>query len=98
MSCGSATLTPPRCRCCREAAAVPPERLGAYLREFDALLGRFGRRGVTYGHYGDGCIHVRVDFDLLSGSGAARYRSFLEAAADLVVSHGGSVSGEHGDG
>ena len=81
-----------------EDAAVPPERLGAYLREFDALLERFGRRGVTYGHYGDGCIHVRIDFDLLSTGGAAGYRSFMEAAADLVVSHGGSVSGEHGDG
>src|SRR5690606_14340968 len=64
-----------------EDAAVPPERLGAYLREFDALLERFGYRGVSYGHYGDGCIHVRIDFDLLSRSGAAKYRSFLEAAA-----------------
>lgn len=81
-----------------EDAAVPPERLGAYLREFDALLERFGYRGVFYGHYGDGCIHVRIDFDLLSRSGAAKYRSFLEAAADLVVAHGGSLSGEHGDG
>ncbi|MGW1675801.1 FAD-binding and (Fe-S)-binding domain-containing protein [Saccharopolyspora sp. NPDC002376] len=81
-----------------EDAAVPPEQLGSYLREFDALLARFGRRGVTYGHYGDGCIHVRIDFDLLSGPGTAEYRSFLEAAADLVVAHGGSVSGEHGDG
>ncbi|MFR9731605.1 FAD-binding and (Fe-S)-binding domain-containing protein [Saccharopolyspora sp. MS10] len=81
-----------------EDAAVPPERLGTYLREFDALLARFGRKGVTYGHYGDGCIHVRVDFDLLTGSGAARYREFMEAAADLVAAHGGSVSGEHGDG
>src|SRR5690606_41368923 len=81
-----------------EDAAVPPERLGAYLREFDALLERFGYRGVSYGHYGDGCIHVRIDFDLLSRSGAAKYRSFLEAAADLVVAHGGSLSGEHGDG
>ncbi|MER7012637.1 FAD-binding and (Fe-S)-binding domain-containing protein [Saccharopolyspora sp. NPDC000359] len=81
-----------------EDAAVPPEQLGSYLREFDALLARFGRRGVTYGHYGDGCIHVRIDFDLLSRPGTAEYRSFLEAAADLVVAHGGSVSGEHGDG
>jgi FAD/FMN-containing dehydrogenase/Fe-S oxidoreductase len=81
-----------------EDAAVPPERLGAYLREFDALLERSGRRGVTYGHYGDGCIHVRIDFDLLSGPGAKQYRSFLEEAADLVVTHGGSISGEHGDG
>jgi FAD/FMN-containing dehydrogenase/Fe-S oxidoreductase len=77
-----------------EDAAVPPARLGAYLRDFDRLLGRHGRRGPTYGHYGDGCLHVRIDFDL-RGPG---YRSFLEEAADLVVSHGGSLSGEHGDG
>ncbi|MDR6594970.1 FAD-binding and (Fe-S)-binding domain-containing protein [Saccharothrix longispora] len=76
-----------------EDAAVPPERLGAYLREFDALLAGHGRRGVTYGHYGEGCLHVRVDFDLARG-----LRSFLRDAADLVVAHGGSLSGEHGDG
>ncbi|NUT97884.1 MAG: FAD-binding oxidoreductase, partial [Saccharothrix sp.] len=76
-----------------EDAAVPPERLGAYLREFDALLAGHGRRGVTYGHFGEGCLHVRIDFDLRAG-----YRSFLEDAADLVVAHGGSLSGEHGDG
>ena len=81
-----------------EDAAVPPEQLGSYLREFDALLERFGHRGVPYGHYGDGCIHVRIDFDLRSRPGAGDYRAFLEAAADLVVAHGGSVSGEHGDG
>lgn len=81
-----------------EDAAVPPENLGAYLREFDALLESYGRKGVTYGHYGDGCIHVRIDFDLLSNPGARTYREFMEAAADLVVRHGGSVSGEHGDG
>nr|WP_238598679.1 FAD-binding and (Fe-S)-binding domain-containing protein [Saccharothrix sp. ALI-22-I] len=76
-----------------EDAAVPPERLGAYLREFDALLAGHGRRGVTYGHYGEGCVHVRIDFDFARG-----HRSFLEDAADLVVAHGGSLSGEHGDG
>ncbi|WP_433273111.1 FAD-binding and (Fe-S)-binding domain-containing protein [Actinosynnema sp. CS-041913] len=76
-----------------EDAAVPPERLGSYLREFDALLTGHGRRGVTYGHFGEGCLHVRIDFDLRAG-----YRSFLEDAADLVVAHGGSLSGEHGDG
>jgi FAD/FMN-containing dehydrogenase/Fe-S oxidoreductase len=77
-----------------EDAAVPPSRLGAYLRDFDQLLGRHGRRGPTYGHYGDGCLHVRIDFDL-HGPG---YRKFMAEAADLVVSHGGSLSGEHGDG
>lgn len=76
-----------------EDAAVPPERLGTYLREFDQLLARYGRRGITYGHYGEGCLHVRIDFDLAAG-----HRAFLEDAADLVVSHGGSLSGEHGDG
>ncbi|WP_089956239.1 FAD-binding and (Fe-S)-binding domain-containing protein [Lentzea xinjiangensis] len=76
-----------------EDAAVPPERLGAYLREFDELLAGHGRRGITYGHYGEGCLHVRIDFDLAHG-----YREFLQDAADLVVRHGGSLSGEHGDG
>ncbi|GLZ31546.1 lactate dehydrogenase [Lentzea sp. NBRC 105346] len=76
-----------------EDAAVPPENLGRYLRDFDALLGRHGRRGITYGHYGEGCIHVRIDFDFAKG-----HRRFLEEAADLVISHGGSLSGEHGDG
>jgi Fe-S oxidoreductase len=81
-----------------EDAAVPPEQLGSYLREFDGLLERFGHQGVPYGHYGDGCIHVRIDFDIRTREGSADYRAFLEAAADLVVAHGGSVSGEHGDG
>ncbi|WP_052428183.1 FAD-binding and (Fe-S)-binding domain-containing protein [Actinopolyspora erythraea] len=81
-----------------EDAAVPPRNLGAYLREFDELLRRFGYHGVSYGHYGDGCVHVRIDFDLMSRAGAADYRSFLESAAELTVAHGGSLSGEHGDG
>jgi FAD/FMN-containing dehydrogenase/Fe-S oxidoreductase len=79
-----------------EDAAVPPERLGDYLRDFAGLLKRHGRRGTYYGHFGEGCIHVRLDFDLVRGVPA--FRSFLEDAADLVVSHGGSLSGEHGDG
>ena len=54
-----------------EDAAVPPERFGAYLREFDALLARHGRRGVYYGHFGDGCLHVRIDFDLATRPGIA---------------------------
>ncbi len=81
-----------------EDAAVPPERFGAYLREFDTVLSRHGRRGVYYGHFGDGCLHVRIDFDLASRAGIANFRAFLEDAADLAVAHGGSLSGEHGDG
>ncbi|KWX01308.1 dimethylmenaquinone methyltransferase [Carbonactinospora thermoautotrophica] len=81
-----------------EDAAVPPERLGDYLRDFKALLARHGRRGVTYGHFGEGCVHVRIDFDLITPAGVAGFRRFLEEAADLVVRYGGSLSGEHGDG
>ena len=81
-----------------EDAAVPPERLGAYLREFKQLMRAHGRRSVVYGHYGEGCLHMRLDFDLLSEPGIAGFRRFLEEAADLVAAHGGSLSGEHGDG
>lgn len=81
-----------------EDAAVPPERLADYLRGLDELMGRYGLSGASYGHFGEGCMHMRIDFDLLSAEGVAAYRSFVEEATDLVVSLGGSVSGEHGDG
>ncbi|UOB12117.1 FAD-binding oxidoreductase [Streptomyces sp. HP-A2021] len=81
-----------------EDCAVPPARLGEYLRDFRALLGAHGLRGTPYGHFGDGCIHVRIDFDLLTEPGIARFRRFSEELAELVVAHGGSLSGEHGDG
>ncbi|MEU6685225.1 FAD-binding and (Fe-S)-binding domain-containing protein [Streptomyces sp. NPDC046832] len=81
-----------------EDCAVPPARLGAYLRDFRALMAAHGLRGTPYGHFGDGCIHVRIDFDLLTEAGVARFRRFSEELADLVVTHGGSLSGEHGDG
>ncbi|MEU4268664.1 FAD-binding and (Fe-S)-binding domain-containing protein [Streptomyces sp. NPDC026092] len=81
-----------------EDCAVPPARLGSYLREFRALLTEYGLRGTPYGHFGDGCVHVRIDFDLYSAAGVGRFREFSEAVADLVVAHGGSLSGEHGDG
>ncbi|MEV6011919.1 FAD-binding and (Fe-S)-binding domain-containing protein [Streptomyces sp. NPDC051976] len=81
-----------------EDCAVPPARLGAYLRDFRALLAEHGLRGAPYGHFGDGCVHVRIDFDLREAAGVARFRRFSEATADLVVAHGGSLSGEHGDG
>ncbi|MFE6285714.1 FAD-linked oxidase C-terminal domain-containing protein [Streptomyces sp. NPDC057877] len=81
-----------------EDCAVPPARLGAYLRDFRALLAAHGLRGTPYGHFGDGCVHVRIDFDLLTEPGVARFRRFSEELAALVVAHGGSLSGEHGDG
>ncbi|MGW6575883.1 FAD-binding and (Fe-S)-binding domain-containing protein [Streptomyces sp. NPDC054945] len=81
-----------------EDCAVPPARLGAYLREFRALLAAHGLRGSPYGHFGEGCVHVRIDFDLVSAPGIARFREFSGELADLVVAHGGSLSGEHGDG
>ncbi|MER5182861.1 FAD-binding and (Fe-S)-binding domain-containing protein [Streptomyces sp. NPDC002896] len=81
-----------------EDCAVPPARLGGYLRDFRALLTQHGLRGTPYGHFGDGCIHVRIDFDLLTPEGIGRFRRFSEELADVVVAHGGSLSGEHGDG
>ncbi len=81
-----------------EDAAVPPAQLGAYLRRFHTLLSSHGLRGITYGHFGEGCIHVRIDFDLVSSAGIAVYRRFLTEGAELVAEYGGSVSGEHGDG
>jgi FAD/FMN-containing dehydrogenase/Fe-S oxidoreductase len=81
-----------------EDAAVPPERLGAYLRGLDELLEANGLSGASYGHFGEGCMHMRIDFDLLSPRGLTTYREFVEHATDLVVELGGSVSGEHGDG
>ncbi|MGV8908490.1 MAG: FAD-binding and (Fe-S)-binding domain-containing protein [Propionicimonas sp.] len=81
-----------------EDAAVPPEALGAYLRALDALLATHGLHGLPYGHFGEGCVHVRIDFELSSTAGVAGYRWFVEDAADLAASFGGSMSGEHGDG
>ncbi|MBB4662385.1 FAD-binding and (Fe-S)-binding domain-containing protein [Conexibacter arvalis] len=81
-----------------EDSAVPPERLGEYIPRLQALYARHGLRGAMYGHFGQGCIHSRIDFDLRSAAGVRRYRAFLEDAAELVASFGGSLSGEHGDG
>ncbi|CAM9972057.1 unnamed protein product, partial [Phaeothamnion confervicola] len=81
-----------------EDAAVDPLRLGDYLREFQALVDSCGYRTSLYGHFGDGCIHARITYDLRSVEGIAQWREFLRRAADLVVKYGGSLSGEHGDG
>ena len=81
-----------------EDAAVPPDRLAGYLTELHQLLRDQGMGGVTYGHFGEGCIHLRVGFGLDKPGGQARFGGFMEAAADLVARHGGTLSGEHGDG
>ncbi|GAB3589760.1 FAD-binding and (Fe-S)-binding domain-containing protein [Angustibacter peucedani] len=81
-----------------EDAAVPPERLGAYLREFDALMAEHRLTGLPYGHFGDGCLHIRIDFPFDRADGTAVFRSFLLDAGRLAAAHGGSMSGEHGDG
>ncbi len=79
-------------------AAVPPEKLGNYLRDIRKLLDEYNYHTAFYGHFGHGCIHMRVSFDLQSEQGIRNYMEFVDRAADLVVSYGGSLSGEHGDG
>ena len=81
-----------------EDAAVPPAQLGAYLRDFEALLVQHQVNGHPYGHFGDGCVHIRIDFPLDEPGGHAVFRDFVTDAARLTASHGGSLSGEHGDG
>jgi FAD/FMN-containing dehydrogenase/Fe-S oxidoreductase len=81
-----------------EDAAIPPVKLGAYLRDFYKLCDTYGYFVVLYGHFGQGCIHARMDFDLKTTEGVAKYRSFVTEAAKIVVGYGGSLSGEHGDG
>ncbi len=81
-----------------EDSAVPPEKMGDYLRDLRALFDRHGYDGSFYGHFGQGCLHTRINFDLKTTAGIKNFRSFIEEAADLVVGYGGSLSGEHGDG
>jgi FAD/FMN-containing dehydrogenase/Fe-S oxidoreductase len=81
-----------------EDAAVSPEKLGAYLRDLRKMMAAFHYKGSLYGHFGHACVHTRLNFDLQSKEGIAKFRRFVEEAADLVVSYGGSLSGEHGDG
>ncbi|MGC2162780.1 MAG: FAD-binding and (Fe-S)-binding domain-containing protein [Silvibacterium sp.] len=79
-------------------SAVAPEKLGGYLRDIRKLMDEYSYTGAFYGHFGHGCIHMRISFDLQSEAGIRKYHEFVERAADLVVSYGGSLSGEHGDG
>jgi len=81
-----------------EDSAVPPDKVGDYLRDLNKLYAKFGYRGALYGHFGQGCIHTRINFDLVTADGIQKYRSFIGEAAELVHEYGGSLSGEHGDG
>ena len=81
-----------------EDSAVAPEKLGGYLRDLRKLLDQYGYRGSYYGHFGHACVHVRISFDFETEEGIRKFRAFAEEASDLVVSYGGSFSGEHGDG
>jgi FAD/FMN-containing dehydrogenase/Fe-S oxidoreductase len=81
-----------------EDAAVPPDQLGRYLRAIFALMGEYGYSSPIYGHYGQGCVHMRVNFDFCTEAGIRNFREFIDRAADIVVQFGGSFSGEHGDG
>jgi FAD/FMN-containing dehydrogenase/Fe-S oxidoreductase len=81
-----------------EDSAVPPNRLGSYLRDLYTLLERYGYTTPMYGHFGQGCVHLRITFDLQTTEGIGKYREFIDQAADICLAHGGSLSGEHGDG
>jgi len=81
-----------------EDSAIDPSRLGSYLREFQLLLSKYDYEAALYGHFGQGCVHCRITFDLASHTGIAKYLKFIDEAADLVLKHDGSFSGEHGDG
>jgi FAD/FMN-containing dehydrogenase/NAD-dependent dihydropyrimidine dehydrogenase PreA subunit len=83
-----------------EDAAVPPEHLGAWLRDFEAILDAYGFHGFPYGHFGDGCVHCRIDFPFEAGKpgSAASFREFMIDCATTLKKYGGSLSGEHGDG
>ncbi|HET9029062.1 MAG TPA: FAD-binding and (Fe-S)-binding domain-containing protein, partial [Candidatus Aquilonibacter sp.] len=81
-----------------EDSAVDPKDLGDYLRDFQALMNEFGYKASLYGHFGQGCLHCSIDFDLFTADGIARYREFVTRAAHLCVKYNGSLSGEHGDG
>jgi FAD/FMN-containing dehydrogenase/Fe-S oxidoreductase len=81
-----------------EDSAVPPDRLGSYLRALFALMREYGYESPLYGHFGEGCVHMRINFDLETEPGILKYREFVDQAAEIVIAHGGSISGEHGDG
>jgi FAD/FMN-containing dehydrogenase/Fe-S oxidoreductase len=81
-----------------EDAAVDPTQLGSYLRAIAALMKEYNYSSAMYGHFGQGCVHMRLNFDLETSAGILKFRQFIDRAADIALAHGGSLSGEHGDG
>lgn len=81
-----------------EDSSIAPDKVGDYLKSLRDLFHKYGYEAALYGHFGQGCIHCRIDFDLVTAKGIETYKKFTEEAAHLVVSYGGSLSGEHGDG
>jgi FAD/FMN-containing dehydrogenase/Fe-S oxidoreductase len=81
-----------------EDAAVDPAQLGSYLRAICALMQEYNYTSAMYGHFGQGCVHMRLNFDLETPAGILKFRQFVDRAADITLAHGGSLSGEHGDG
>jgi FAD/FMN-containing dehydrogenase/Fe-S oxidoreductase len=81
-----------------EDSAVPPDKVGPYLRDLRKLFHKYNYSASLYGHFGQGCIHCRIPFDLYTAAGIKKYRAFVDEATDLILSYGGSLSGEHGDG
>ncbi len=81
-----------------EDTAVAPERLPDYIRAFDALVREQGTTAAYYAHASVGCLHVRPLLDLKRPEDVARMRAISQAVSDLVLSFGGAMSGEHGDG
>ena len=81
-----------------EDSAVDPKRLGEYIRKFEQMLAEYGYEGCLYGHFGQGCVHISINFDLFTAAGIAKYRDFVTKMARICVEYGGSLSGEHGDG
>lgn len=81
-----------------EDSAVAPEKLSDYLRDMRTMLKKYGYNGSLYGHFGQGCVHTRIDFDLKTAEGVKHFRRYLDESADLIAKYGGSISGEHGDG
>ncbi len=83
---------------CIEDTAVALKDLPAYVRDFSAMMDRFGQQSVYYAHAGAGELHLRPILDLKKTKDVQLFHDITEATAKLVKKYNGSMSGEHGDG